>query len=40
MESIYVMLVNSNDKPSQDEISKYADADDIEELRTLVAQFE
>ena len=40
MESIYVMLVNSNDKPFPDEISKYVDTDDIEELRTLVAQFE
>ena len=31
---------NSNDKQFPDEISKYVDANDIEELHTLVEQIE
>ena len=34
------MLLNSNDKQFPDQISKYVDTNDIEELSTLVAQIE
>ena len=40
IENIYFTLVNSNDEQFPDEISKYVDANDIEEVCTIVERTE